>query len=353
VGRLRCGKILSAWVTVAAVGIGAAVAGTGVHNGGVGSCSTCHTMHAGAGQNGGSLLLSGSSSDLCLSCHATEYGAVLGPDALAPPPERGPGNFVFLLSTNINDGADGATNPIPGDAAGHNLSAPGHGLATDGTRLTSPGGTYPAADLKCTSCHDPHGNTNYRFLWGPGGNSSFAYAAPEAEGLDLALGEVENNANHVAYRGGVSLWCANCHAGYLQKHNRMGSSFRHWTDTTMGSMVRERYGVYNGTADPTGGVAATSYLAAVPFEVADNTLTRTSGPTATSRVMCLTCHRAHATSSPAAGRWDFNVARLGDDGLISGSYPLPNPYLDPDQDPLCRKCHSGGGHPMNMAPISD
>ncbi len=35
----------------------------------------------------------------------------------------------------------------------------------------------------------------------------------------------------------------------------------------------------------------------------------------TNGVLCLTCHRAHATSSPDAGRWDFNVTLLFEDGL--------------------------------------
>ena len=36
-------------------------------------------------------------------------------------------------------------NPIPGDAAGHNLVAPGHGLAADATLTSAPGGTFPAS----------------------------------------------------------------------------------------------------------------------------------------------------------------------------------------------------------------
>jgi hypothetical protein len=68
-------------------------------------------------------------------------------------------------------------------------------------------------------------------------------------------------------------------------------------------------------------------------------ITSTEGPSATSRVMCLTCHRAHATSAPNAGRWDFNVTLLDEDGHESGSYALPNPY-DGNQRSLCNKCHS-------------
>jgi hypothetical protein len=53
----------------------------------------------------------------------------------------------------------------------------------------------------------------------------------------------------------------------------------------------------------------------------------------------MSCHRAHASSGPALGRWDFNVRYLSEDGAQSGSYPLPNPYPGPDQRQLCVKCH--------------
>ena len=66
--------------------------------------------------------------------------------------------------------------------------------------------------------------------------------------------------------------------------------------------------------------------------------------------MCLSCHRAHATSSPAAGRWDFKVALLADDGRASGSYPIPNPYGGAAQGPLCSKCHETPKGPDKDAP---
>jgi hypothetical protein len=322
----------------------------GVHDGGVGACNNCHVMHADeSGLVGDNPLLKGNNpSDLCLSCHATAFGAVLGMDPLAPPPEMGAGNFVFLLEDNLNDGADGLTNPIIGDSAGHNLNAPGYGLSSDPTYVTSPGGTYSSALMACTSCHDPHGNQNYRFLRGPanqeGSGGIFSYPAPEAEGLDIVVGAPETDANHVAYRGGMSLWCANCHQDYITSRHQVISGFRHSTDVSLKQGHINQYNIYNGTLDPTGGNQATAYLTAVPFEDLSNTTSSTAGPSTASRIFCLSCHRAHASSGPRSGRWDFNVEILGQDGLVSGSYPIPNPYPDPDQDPLCKKCHKSGPH---------
>ena len=69
--------------------------------------------------------------EILLHLPAQEAGAVLGLNPLLPPPEKGGGNFVFLLEDNINDAPDGLIDPITGDASGHNLVAPGHGLQAD------------------------------------------------------------------------------------------------------------------------------------------------------------------------------------------------------------------------------
>ena len=66
-------------------------------------------------------------------------------------------------------------------------------------------------------------------------------------------------------------------------------------------------------------------------------------------VMCLSCHRAHASSAPHAGRWDFNVALLSEDGAVSQSYAIPDPYGGPNQGTLCSKCHEGGAPPEDPA----
>jgi len=328
---------------------------SGFHDGGAGRCDGCHVMHDGnvsPGPAGDVLLVAVSPSDVCLGCHDDSVGAVMGGDPLVPPPERGGGNFVFLLEDNLNDAADGLTNPISGDAAGHSIIAPGRGLSADVRHTLAPGGTFPSFELGCTSCHDPHGNDNFRMLYGAdpvqGGVTYFASPAPVAVGRSLSA--TESNSSHTAYKSGMSEWCGNCHGQY---HDGTFSALEHPNGTNMDSDIVAQYNVYDGDANPTGGSSMTAYLAAVPFEDPGPTTSTSStqGPTSLSRVMCLTCHRAHASSAPAAGRWDFNVSKLSEDGNVSSSYAIPSPYADPFQGTLCSKCHAAAPASRTREPI--
>ena len=329
------------------------------HDGGVAHCNGCHTMHNSENgvlvdpnsPNGNAFLLKDATpSDVCLGCHATSRGSLLGGTLTAPTATKGGGNFIFLTATNLNDAYGGATNPISGDAAGHNLNAPGFGLSSDATLTTSPGGNYPAASMGCTSCHDPHGTSDFRMLYGAGrttvqGNHTFVNPAPVAVGLSVSSSTNEGTGAHTAYQGGVSAWCGNCHGNF---HNQAGGRLEHPSGSALGSTIANNYNLYNGTMDQNGGSQATAYLVQVPFEDPSNTTASTAGPSASSQVMCLTCHRAHASSAPNAGRWDFNVTVLADDGVASGSYPLPNPYGNANQRSLCNKCHVKDAYDANL-----
>jgi predicted CXXCH cytochrome family protein len=168
--------------------------------------------------------------------------------------------------------------------------------------------------------------------------ASFAFPAPHAVGIDLETGS-ESNTNHTAYLAGMSAWCANCHTSYRDGHS---ATFIHPTDINLSDEIVRQYNIYNGTADSAGGNFATAYLSTVPFENQSNSISAATGPTTSSRIMCLTCHRAHATSAPHALRWDPNVTLLSRDGVVSGSYPIPDPYNSPSQTGLCYKCHITG-----------
>ncbi len=128
------------------------------------------------------------------------------------------------------------------------------------------------------------------------------------------MNTTESTSNHTAYLSGVSEWCSNCH-GPSYHEGPTVDGFEHPSDRSLGGRISATYNAYNGDTDPVGGSVATAYLAQVPFEDAGSEISSTRGAAPSSRVMCLTCHRAHGSSAPSAGRWDFNVALLADDGV--------------------------------------
>jgi predicted CXXCH cytochrome family protein len=216
----------------------------------------------------------------------------------------------------------------------------GWGPGVDSTLAMAPGGTFPASELGCTSCHDPHGTDQFRLLYGSGrlvqDFFTFTEDAPVASGLSVFFG-TESNSNHTAYESGMSEWCSNCHTDY----HDAGGALRHPSGEPIGGSIATTYNLYNGTVDQIGGAQATAYLADVPFEdtTINTTTGNTSGPIFSSQVSCISCHRAHASSAPDSGRWDFNVTFLHEDGVESGSYAIPDPYANLNQRSLCNKCH--------------
>lgn len=306
-----------------------------------GGCG-CHNQHQSEGGVpivGFPVLLPGAGgTDSCLACHATGNGAVLSPSPSLPSPEIGGGNFAFLLELNINDAPGGLMNPIAGNHAGHNVVTTTYGIQQDPDHVVAPGGTFPASELACTSCHDPHAEGSFRMLRGAGpvhdGIYNFTQPAPQAEGIPLTGSESQGS--HTAYQDGWSLWCSNCHGMYHQAGN---PPFEHPVNQALSMQHRDAYDRYRGEVDPTGGDAATAYLPEVPYEDSTVTPSTTSGPPASSRISCMSCHRAHATSAPEATRWDKTVLYLEEDGVVSGSYRIPNPYPGATQRALCIKCH--------------
>ena len=322
------------------------------HDAGVAYCAGCHTMHN--SQDGALvdpdsptgnpfLLIDATPTDVCLSCHAG-YGQMS-----ADGQTRGPGGDFYWITQDVTWSAHGHDYTVYGREHGHNLNGPGYGLVEDDILTTAPGGTYDSTYMGCNSCHDPHGNLYFRLLYGVGesannylGGYSFTEAAPVAEGnsrrTNIGDSGEEITGQHTAYISGMSDWCANCHAGV---HSDMTTNLVHPTGQTIGSTLSGNYNAYVTSLDLTGAFA-TAYMPLLPFEDAANTTSSTTGTTASSRVMCLTCHRAHASPYPDAGRFDFHATFL-----VEG-HPAGEPYLDHyDGNPLdltvqrslCNKCH--------------
>jgi hypothetical protein len=325
------------------------------HDDGVARCAGCHTMHN--SQDGepitdtpGSYLLKMSDpSSTCLDCHA-DYGQMTGDGS-----GYGSGGDFYWLTKTFSWSAHGHAYESTGDSHGHNIIALDYSLPLpDQTLSTAPGGSFDSSELACSSCHDPHGTGDGALLLWGSEKSNFSADAPILKGLSRRTvignsGAVADD-NHVAYGSGVSNWCANCHGDFLSGDEM------HPVNQDLGSTNAAHYNEYVSTSDRTGDIT-TAYWEIVPFETGlplEND--STAGPTSSDQVMCLSCHRAHATAFPDAGKWDFSATfitedshpQTGDGGASSDD--VLNKYYgrvfdDGDgsesqmQRSLCNKCH--------------
>ncbi len=318
------------------------------HDEGVAHCNGCHTMHNSyEGQlvdpdspDGNDwLLVDATPSDTCLGCHTTSStrGVLNGSCEAGADRENGAGNYIFLSCADLRESTRGSV--IPGERAGHNLNAPGHGITTDTTLTMAPGGDFPAGQMGCTSCHDPHGTFSFRLLYGARevqGFYDFDNPPPVATKLASASGEMPTN--HNAYASGMSEWCGNCHTNFAE----IGTTHKHKVSEPLDSDISLAYNLYNGSDDLFGGDPAAAYWPEVPFEDPTMTIDSVQGATASSQVMCLTCHRAHATSAASSGRWDFNVTFNEEDGDAWGTFELAQRISNLSTNAnrsLCNKCH--------------
>ena len=365
--------------------------GKGFHSGGVGNCSGCHSMHS-ANPGSSKLLLNSDPSSICLNCHAGLGGsnspAVFSPDGSA----LTPGGDFYWLTKNFS-WLDGQS---PGYDHGHNIVAADYNLYADPVLTQSPGGSFPSALLGCISCHDPHGGVgggtvkgaqpvigsgsygatsgagglrgNYRLLgdadYTPPGGMGFIQDAPIARQSSINKFR-ESDSSHVAYGSGMSEWCGNCHLGIVTNEHRAGNiSFQHpaGSNDKLESGMISYYNGYLRTGDFSGS-ANTAYLQFVPFEqgVSDPSLLdpqSTQGPDASANVMCLSCHRAHASAFGNIGRWDFTATLLVDSHPAIGDVGVTSTdvlysYYGRDivsefgsgQRQFCEKCH--GNVPSN------
>jgi hypothetical protein len=369
------------------------------HDGGVAHCDGCHTMHNSedgasiieggtVGVAGDHLTLGADPSSTCLNCHAGSGTYHIFYDGTDPAGSINltPGGDFYWMTKTFN-----YTTHRPHTAAasnhGHNIIAADYGLVQDDTLITAPGGTFPANGLYCSSCHDPHGKKankagpieesgsygadptavetgNYRLLgdvgYSPAVGVTFTKSPPIATtGSPFGPLRDETDVSHTDYGQNMSEWCSNCHTGFLPGATATTHVHPAGNSDTLGpASIDDNYNAYRATGDVGGTNSQTdAYLALVPFErgTDDPTVldpTTQLGPDGNSNVMCLTCHRAHASAFPNAGRWDFETEFLVDshpqdsDGGATAGDQLASYYgrnittvFGPDQRSLCNKCH--------------
>jgi hypothetical protein len=364
------------------------------HSGGVAECEGCHSMHnsfegaanvtgSTTGQGSGPYLLKAQTqSGACLNCHNsadtvgsgyhistdgsmlhfTAQGATAG--NYSGPVEVTPGgDFAWLKSTRTGS-IRGALTTWLGERQGHNVIAPDFSYGVDGTQVVAPGGTYPAANLHCSSCHDPHGKYRrfadgtvgvtgapifnsgsyttskapisgvaavgvYRLLAGVGYQpksltGSYGFLSPSPDALSpssynnaASNTTIAGTQDRVAYGQGMSEWCANCHVAFIQGSYTSGmGGLRHpaGNGAKLTAAIVANYNAYISS-----GIAGTppnaGYSALAPFETGMTDRTPASyaalatfqgTPTAaatTNNVACVSCHRAHATAFESMTRF--------------------------------------------------
>ncbi len=286
------------------------------HDGGVGECGGCHSMHSPKDQpNGTSYLLAGTDQgSTCLNCHQnaldtgpSNYHVSTDPSKLTgtgSPLQRSPGgDFAWLKKTYT-----WGTNTEPGASHGHNIVAIDFTYSADGT--VAPGGTMDATQLTCASCHDMHGqarrlstgaialtgapivgsgsyNTSkgnsttnpipsgqavgiYRLLWNrtaPADVGGAAFTGVPAAVAPATYNRTEGvSQTRVAYgiatTGGHITWgnwCGTCHPGMHSSGN-----YVHPIDQALGSTILNNYNTYVSSGIMTGS-SSSAFTSLVPF----------------------------------------------------------------------------------------
>lgn len=432
-------------LAVAVLSFGLSTTSYAFHSGGVAECEGCHTMHNtitsglagstvspiknGVGVGAIYLLKGNDQSSTCLNCHnaadtaPSSYHISTDDSKLGTgiaPVEATPGGDFAWLKKSYTFSIRGAAMTDAGAGHGHNINAADYGYTATGDNVTAPGGTYPQANLHCSSCHNPHGSTRrlangtkvetglpifasgsygssvspidgtsavgvYRLLGNTGyqpkslsGSFAFVNGSPDAVAPSTYNRLETTTQTHVAYGQGMSEWCANCHGAMLENAYASGvSGHRHPAGklAKLTAAVVANYNSYVTSGIMTNSDPLKAYSSLVPFELgtADYTVlkplavttdTKDQSASTSANVMCLTCHRAHASGFPDMTRFflenefmtiaDSGNAAIYDSSTTEGKinygktqaeqqaayYGRPATAFGPNARDLCNKCHA-------------
>ena len=238
----------------------------GGFNGSNGNCSVCHSMHA---ANHRKLLLAAEETELCYGCHGPEgtmrsdYPAAqlvwAGDEPSSPDGWDGTGGSFGAFYNSTTGGTSKSHHDI------------------NKTDSQAPGGT--TTEHRCGTCHNPHGNNNYRILRDDVNGRS---------GISVKAGAMGN------YSSGMTVFCTACHSVYSQTGSGIDGYRRHPLGLVL--TLQEQANLSNSAGSPKAQVESM-------------------------KVMCLSCHFAHGSASYAMLR-------------------MPN-YTS-SESALCQQCHKKG-----------
>ncbi len=323
-------------------------------------CASCHRIHT--GQNEYLLKEAGSAEDFCYSCHGTggpgsdlavQEGTFYGGTSAGFPYGSKTGSTdVGLRAGGFEEARIDTTDPSTrGNPNGDGSRTIGvlattetvvSNHAIDGTAGTNWGngalnsGAGPSATLDCGSCHNPHGNGNYRILREvPTGSDGPGYAIPDtypkaaadyatADYLNMYFGGVSPDSPIVDDRTpGVSIlmdtsaWCSQCHTRYLAEH--------YADDDADGSRVDTGDAIFTWR-HTSSGYGYSSYGGSPGFKFNNRA--------------CITCHASHGSNAQMPGE-DSSTVEWPDGSTVNPANDLERAsLLKMDNRGICLKCHN-------------
>lgn len=292
------------------------------------------------------------------------------------------GGFRFVngsaaTSRHRANPADNATKPW-----GYGGSGVSTYLTASATATNNTAGDVNAfsggAVLECTSCHNPHGTTNYRILktvingvnprvraWYPNGAGGAFVADEGARGLEGAApankytveyygstgGADANNTGLTTATYGVATLCGACHTAYPSESASYSLTaptaaagpnqvhYRHRTEMPFSNWVSIATASYGFTP-------LNPETAAIPAWMSGTwpSLRLASNATQDQQIItCLTCHRAHGTATAMSGyAVRSSLGGTADDDLSPAQVNTSDRssvLLFTDNRGMCERCH--------------
>jgi len=274
-------------------------------------CAACHRIHT--GQNEYLLKEASTVTEFCYSCHgeggagsdlAVQEGTFYGVDPAGPAPygDEPASTSVALRSGGFDMARLNTTDPgfeSIGVLASAQPVTSWHTNdgATVGTMWGNGGigtGAGPSYAMECTSCHDPHGNGQYRILRPMPLGSSAAVGVTVTDQSDPKVYTTTNYFSVGPVSGvQMSSWCATCHTRYL-------------ANSTAGSGDP----IFTNRHQSNGSLGTT----------------------------CIKCHVAHGTNAAASGEYSSTTGFPG--GGTGTTATAQSKLLKMDNRGICLKCHA-------------
>jgi len=284
-------------------------------------CAGCHLTHSASGEK---LKVATTIVNLCITCHdgtQSKYNSLTGEVRLSGgiyPAPAGPfGNLKELDYDSAVQVVAGYT--YDGSQEPSNLPTSIHNLGE--IVATAPGSnTAYVSTMNCTTCHNPHGSTNYRILRDD--LFTAGRSTPIIVEAYAVTGATSENINYV--KGNVD-FCSGCHSDFHQpsgsggvgadKTQQEGFNLSAASAGKRMHSVDMRLTAYDFNENLRYGVPLTM-LSPLPTESWAGTPT----------VACMTCHYAHGTKEALTP----NPVRNG--GQSTALKRM-------DKMKLCRNCH--------------